>query len=172
MTTKKKSDTNYAPWLKSQPDATRIDWLVRLMSDPQSDVRREMLALFRNSQEVSTWPTVNLNRTVSELMARAEEFEAEAKRRKASAAAEKRAAKLAAMAADPKQTLVETEKLAKQRSTQSYSQIAALLADLRDATAGGKHAELAEQQARKLKDDNPTLHMLTSELRKKGFVPK
>jgi len=29
-----------------------------------------------------------------------------------------------------------------------------------------------EKQARKLKNDNPTLHLLVSALRRKGFLPK
>jgi hypothetical protein len=76
------------------------------------------------------------------------------------------------MAADPSRTLREAEKLVGQRSTNGYEQIAALLADLRKALAGSEQSGLAEQQARKLKAENPTLHRLTRELRGKGFVPK
>lgn len=172
MAAKEKGDVHYADWLKSQPESTRIDWLLRLMVDSQANVRREMLAEFRKSQNISTWPTANLSRTVSELLASAEKIDAEKQRQKSAAAAEKRAANLAAMAADPKPTLLETERLVTMRSTQSYAQIASLLANLREATAGSKHANLAERQARKLKDANPTLKTLTGALRKKGFVPK
>jgi hypothetical protein len=38
--------------------------------------------------------------------------------------------------------------------------------------AGSKNAGLAERQARKLKDKNPTLRVLVKELRGKGFLPK
>jgi hypothetical protein len=48
--------------------------------------------------------------------------------------------------------------------------IAALLADLREALAGGDQASLAEEQARKLKNNNPTLHKLTSELCRQGLL--
>ena len=50
--------------------------------------------------------------------------------------------------------------------------IATLLKDLREALAGTKQAHLAEQQAQKLKKENPTLNLLTSELRRAGFVAK
>jgi hypothetical protein len=76
------------------------------------------------------------------------------------------------MAADPMPTLRETEKLVAQRSTDSYHQLATLLADLREALAGSDQSDLAEKQAQKLKKQNPTLHMLTSELRRQGFIPK
>jgi hypothetical protein len=76
------------------------------------------------------------------------------------------------MAADPTRTLRETEKLVKQRSTKAYRQIATLLADLREALAGNEQSGLAEEQARKLKKANPTLHRLTSELRREALLPK
>jgi hypothetical protein len=76
------------------------------------------------------------------------------------------------MAADPAPTLRETERLVQLRSRDSYLEIATLLKDLREALAGTKQAGLAEQQAQKLKKKNPTLHLLTSELRRAGFVAK
>ncbi|HTU21919.1 MAG TPA: hypothetical protein VMG10_28025 [Gemmataceae bacterium] len=44
--------------------------------------------------------------------------------------------------------------------------------DLREALAGTKQFGLAEQQARKLKKANPTLNLLTAELRRAGFEAK
>ena len=76
------------------------------------------------------------------------------------------------MAADPTPTLRETVRLVKLRSRDSYVAIATLLKELREALAGTKQAGLAEQQARKLKKENPTLKLLTSELRRAGFVAK
>jgi hypothetical protein len=76
------------------------------------------------------------------------------------------------MAVDPTQTLRKTEKLVTQRSGEAYCQIATLLAELRDALAGTEQSGLAEQQAQKLKSKNPTLHLLTRELRRQGFLPK
>ena len=110
-----------------------------------------------------------LGRPIAELKATAEEIQRDSNRRKAEAGARQRAKKLAAMAADPSPTLRKTEQLVKQRSVDAYHQIATLLADLRAALAGSAHADLPEQQARQLKKDNPTLRMLVSELRRKGF---
>jgi hypothetical protein len=76
------------------------------------------------------------------------------------------------MAADPARTLRETEELVTRRSGEAYRQIATLLAELRDALAGTEQSGLAEQQAQKLKSKNPTLRLLTSELRRVGLLPK
>jgi hypothetical protein len=46
------------------------------------------------------------------------------------------------------------------------------LADLREALSGSDQASLAEQQAHKLKNNNPNLHRLTAELRDQGFLRK
>jgi hypothetical protein len=59
-----------------------------------------------------------------------------------------------------------------QRSLDAYEQIATLLADLREAVAGGKQAGLAEQQARRPKDENPKLQRLTAARRWQAFLPK
>jgi hypothetical protein len=58
------------------------------------------------------------------------------------------------------------------RSRDAYMGIATLLKDLRQALAGTKQSGLAEQQALKLKKENPTLSVLTAELRRAGFLAK
>jgi hypothetical protein len=166
------SAKQHAAWLARQPEATKTAWLAQLMADPRSAVRSEILTEFQKSQRSPPWPTVALGRPIAELRARAEEIQCDSNRRKAEAAARQRAKKLAGMAADPTPTLRKTEQLVKQRSVDAYRQIATLLADLREALAGSAHADLPEQQARKLKKDNPTLRMLVSELRRKGFLKK
>jgi hypothetical protein len=131
-----------------------------------------MLAEFRQSRPMAAWPTVQRDRTIAELEAAAEDIHKKAVREAAEKAARQRAKRLAAMAADPAPTLRETERLVQLRSRDSYLEIATLLKDLREALAGTKQAGLAEQQAQKLKKQNPTLHLLTSELRRAGFVAK
>jgi hypothetical protein len=76
------------------------------------------------------------------------------------------------MAADPTLTLRKTEELVKQRNINAYHQIGLLLAELREVLSGADQSSLAEQHARKLKDKNPTLHHLTAELRRQGFLKK
>jgi hypothetical protein len=164
--------TPHAQWLRGQPEATKDAWLAQWMSDPHSNARREILAEFRKCLKAPLWPTVVRHRTIAELEMIAEEIQHQTDREKAANAARQRAKRLAGMAADPTQTLRETEELVSQRSGEAYRQIATLLAELRDALAGSEQSGLAEQQAQKLKSKNPTLHLLTRELRLQGFVPK
>jgi hypothetical protein len=166
------SENPYTEWLQRQPEATRNAWLAELLADPRSAIRRDILAVFQKSQGAPSWPAVRLDRSIAELEAASEGIEQEAKRWSAEKAAHQRAKRLAAMAADPTKTLRETELLVKQRGIDAYSKIATLLADLREALAGSDQPGLAEKQARKLKADNPTLRLLVSELRRKGFLPK
>jgi len=119
-----------------------------------------------------SWPTIRLDRTIAELEAAATGIHQKATQKAAETAARERAKKLAAMKEDPAPTLQETEKLVAQRSEDYYRQAARLLADLREALAGTPQAGLAGKQASNLKNKNPTLRKLTSELRKQGFIPK
>jgi len=162
----------YTEWLRGQPEATKDTWLAQWLTDPHSIGRGEILAEFRESHRAPLWPAVRRDRTIAELKATAEEIQLEADRNKAANAARQRAKRLAGMAADPAQTLRETEKLVTQRSREAYRQIAMLLAELRGALAGSSQSGLAEEQARKLKNQNPTLRLLISELRREGFLPK
>jgi hypothetical protein len=161
-----------AAWLAQQSTAAKDAWLNRLLTEDAAKVRREMLTAFRQSRGMSTWPTNPGTRTVATLLAAAETIEQEADHKAAEQAERKQAKKLAAMAANPAATLRETEKLVGERSQTAYAQVAELLADLRTALAGTDKAGLPEQQARKLKEDNPKLHLLTSALRQQGFVKK
>jgi hypothetical protein len=172
LTTKPDLPSQYAGWLRSQPEATKDNWLTQWMKDPHSPLRRELLAEFRKTCNAPIWPTVRRDRTIAELGARAEQIQQEADRNKAEAAARQRAKRLTAMAANPDPTLRETEKLVTQRSMAAYRQIAELLVELRDALARSDRSGLAGQHAQKLKNKNPTLHLLTSELRRAGFLPK
>jgi hypothetical protein len=169
---RREAENQYAAWLQRQPEATKNAWLTQLLADPHAAVRREILAEFRKGQATSSWPTLRVDRTIAELEAAAEGIQGHMDRQRAEKAARQRAQKLADMAADPTRTLHETEKLVKERSIDAYSQIATLLADLREALSGTDQAGLADQQARKLKEQNPTLKHLTAELRRKGFLPK
>ncbi len=162
----------YAAWLERQPATAKDAWLAQLLADPRSSVRREILAAFHEGQESTSWPTIELGRTIAQLRAAADRLRQKLERQAADKAARQRAKKLAQMAADPSPTLRQTEELVKQRGTDGYQKAAELLADLREALAGTDQAGLAETQARKLKEANPTLRTLIAELRRKGFVPK
>lgn len=161
-----------ATWLREQPQSTKDDWLLRLISDPDANVKNEILTAYRNSQNLPSWPTVIRNRTMIELkeaettIAQAAKLKAEEKAKKA------KAKRFAELLANPDTTIQETERLVKERTTKGYSRIAELLAELRDAVQGSEKAGIAEQQAEKLRKENPNLTRLISELRKKKFLPK
>jgi hypothetical protein len=162
----------FAEWLRSQPATIKDRWLAEWMADAHAGARRELLAEFQKSTSTSSWPSARGDRSIAELETRAKEIHHEQSQKAAEAAARKRAKMLADMAAHPKQTLQETEKLVRERNRDAYEQIATLLADLREALAGSQMSHLAEEQAQKLKSENPTLRVLISELRRQGFVPK
>ncbi len=161
-----------ARWLQGLPQATRDAWLLDWLLDAHSSARSDMLAEFRKSRPLAAWPTVQCDRTVAELETAAADIHKKVVRKAADKAAQQRAKRLAGMAADPVPTLLETERLVKVRSRDSYVGIATLLKDLREALAGTKQSGLAEQQAQKLKQEHPTLKLLTSELRRAGLVTK
>jgi len=105
-------------------------------------------------------------------MADASKVQEESDRKAKEKAAQKRSKRLAGMLADPERTLRKTEELVAGRGRDAYHEIATLLAELREVLAGTEQAGLAERQARKLREQNPTLRVLVSELRGKGFLPK
>jgi hypothetical protein len=172
LTTTGEPPNQQAVWLHGQSHETKDAWLARLMSDPESTVRSEILAAFRKSRNVPAWPTVLRGRTIAELKAADDEIKKEEEREAAEKAARQKKKRLAAMTADPGKTLRETEKLVKERTTKAYSKISTLLAELREALAGSDQSGLAEQQANKLRKANPKLTLLVAELRQQGFLPK
>ncbi|HLA84223.1 MAG TPA: hypothetical protein VJL29_05480 [Thermoguttaceae bacterium] len=155
--------THYAQWLTDQPQATKDAWLAELLGDAGVSVRAKIRAKFDKAAA---------SRTIAQLEDAAAHVRHEWKQAADKKAARQRAALLKKMAADPKPFLSKTEQLVAQRSTEAYREAAQLLADLREATVGGKYSALAAKQALKLKTANPKLHHLTKALREKGFVPK
>jgi hypothetical protein len=165
-------DADRMKWIRAQPEATKNAWLAALLAEPGSAVRAEILAKCRTDRGIPSWPTAQPTRTVAQLQATATEIANESRQKAAKIAARERAKRLTDMAAEPEATLRETQRLVAERSTEAYSQIADLLADLREALSGSGRADLAENHAKKLKAANPTLRLLTRELRRRGFVPK
>ena len=162
----------YAEWIGRQSEVTKNAWLTQLVEGSKSTLRAEILAKFREDQPPQIWPTVQLGRTIADLQLAAKEIQHRLKKKAASEAARKRAKKLANMAADPAPHFLQTEQLVAQRTTDAYRQVAQLLVDLREALAETGPSELAERQAQKLKQMNPTLRHLTAALRRQGFVSK
>ena len=55
----------HAGWLQGQSKAIKNAWLIQFMSDPDSTVKNEILAEFRQSWNVPVWPTVRRDRTIA-----------------------------------------------------------------------------------------------------------
>ncbi len=131
-----------------------------------------MLSEFRSAQIVPDWPTVRSNRTVAQLWAAAAEIKQEKARKRAAARANQRAVRLQQMAAKPKPFLREAAQLAAKRTMAAYQQAGEILADLREALAGSNQANLAECQAKALRQKYPTAHGLIAELRRRELIAK
>src|SRR4029079_1969656 len=107
-------------------------WLGKLMADPNSNIRAEILTEFRSQQKSTTWPVVERNRKIVDLEADAEEIYQQAKAKRADAAKQKKAKRLAEVAANPEIILRATEDLVLEQSSEAYRQIADLLSELRE----------------------------------------
>jgi len=166
------SNTRYTKWLRGQQETKKNAWLAAWMTDPSSPIRAEMLAKYKVDCGTPAWPTVRSNQTIAGLQAAATDVAHDAQRRAAADAARRRARRLADMAADPDATLRETEQLVAERTAAAYRRIGELLSDLREALSKRGRSTLAEKHAQKLKAANPTLRLLTSELRRHGFASK
>ncbi len=83
-------DTDYADWLKDVSPATKDAWLLKVLVDPQSAARSEILAEFRSSQQSTAWPTIERRRTIAQLEEAAEEIRQKKKRKVSAHPARKR----------------------------------------------------------------------------------
>jgi hypothetical protein len=162
----------FSEWLAAQSETAKNAWLTDLMAEPDSSVRAELLAAFRQARAPQTWPTLQRSMSMAQLEAEAKEIEDEMGRKKAAAFARARAQKLAKMAQDPKPFLREAERLVEDRSTEGYAKASSLLAEIREALAGSDRANLADNHASKIHEKHPRLNRLTSALRQRGFLPK
>jgi cell division septum initiation protein DivIVA len=163
---------DYLGWLRREPETTKNAWLVAWMTDPSLAVRAEILAKYQRDCSAPAWPTARPHRTIAQLRDAAAEIAREAQAKAVASAARQRAKRLVEMAADPTATVRETERLVAQRTARAYRRIGELLAELREALSDSGRSNLAEKQAHRLKAAHPTLRLLTSELRRQGFVPK
>ncbi len=162
----------YRDWIAEQPQDKKDAWLVELMAEANSTARTKLLTAFRKSRPTPTWQTVSRSQSLAQLEAEAKQIEGAMAEKRAAVAAQSRARKLAKMAQDPKPFLKKSEELVEERSSQSYERIGSLLAELREALAETEKSGLAESQAWKLHEKHPTLRMLTSALRRHGFLSK
>jgi hypothetical protein len=91
------TDNPYAEWLHHQPQSTKDMWLARLMAEPRSTVRSDILAEFKNDRRAPSWPTIRTDRTIAELQSAAEEIQREPKRKATDGGTRKRAKRARAL---------------------------------------------------------------------------
>lgn len=68
----KTGDDAHAVWLRKQSSSQKDIWLGKLMADPNSNIRAEILTEFRSQQKSTIWPVVERNRKIVDLEADAE----------------------------------------------------------------------------------------------------
>lgn len=163
---------DFLTWLQSQPAAQKNQWLAEWLADANTNLRAELLSKFRSQAHVPSWPTAIVGRPIAELMSAADELREQAKKKAATAAAKKKAERMAKIAADPQPFLQSTEALVDGGSVNRYCEASAILAEVREALTASGRADLANQQAMKLVQLHPTKKKLIAELRRRGFVPK
>lgn len=128
-------------WVRARPAREKDRWLLRAIDDPSARIGTDLIAAFRRGQPV---PRTN-PRTVSALLARADELrlmreEAEAKqaekdRRRAEAARKRH---LAALAKQGNKAWVRLERLIEDRK---YDEAVTMTLDLRDTAVLSGHAD-------------------------------
>ncbi len=160
----------YADWLRSQAETTKNTWLAALMVDHNSAIRAELLEKYRADRGAPTWLTNQPKRAISELRAIAVEIASRKRRKADEKSAREKSRRFAKMAVDPTTTLRETEQLILRGTSDAYRQAVELLAELREALSASDRSDMAEEQAQKLKANNPTRRLLIRELRRHGFV--
>jgi hypothetical protein len=162
------SELDVERWVATLPDATKTDWLVRLIGGEEPHLRAEILRRFRESQPSRELQSDGAPRTVGELLEAAEERAEERRREEATRTTAERARRERKAAEERERYL---DNLAK-REAKAWEQVAALIAtkhpgrydeavkllcDLRDlALRSGRGSEaearllrLCEEHARK-----------------------
>ena len=160
-----------ADWLDGMKSDTLKDWLLQILVDESAAMRRECLAAFRKARKLPTWPTEKGSRTFQQLQQRAEQLaaaeRADEKRRQEKA----RRRRLANMARSPQKFLQEADQQVAQRSKSNYERAAEILSEIREAVGGDEGDRITRAHAAHLKQQHPTLKMLTGALRRKGLLP-
>lgn len=159
-------------WIRQQSDDLKNSWLAKLMNDPAAGVRTEVLTKFRAEVDLPAWPTSNPGRTIQQLSDLARDIAEKEKKRAAARREQERQKRLAQMAADPEKVFLEAQQLASERSTSGHRDAVKLLVELREALAKVGKGGIAEKQALKLKNDNPSRKTLHKELQAAGLLMK
>ncbi|MBI2481552.1 MAG: hypothetical protein HYV60_23795, partial [Planctomycetia bacterium] len=159
-------------WIDDRPVEQLRELVRRMLSDGEQTLRAETLAHIRQATASGAWPTCEPARTLAELRATAKGHQDRREQSETSAREKARQERLAAIAADPNQTIDHVRLLVKMRSTSDYEQAARELAELREALGPTHGEKQAREVAAQLVRDNPTLRRLKSALRGQGLLSK
>jgi hypothetical protein len=129
-----------------------------------------VLSRIRDETSSGTWPTAEPTRTFAQLGALAEAHRDKQQQRQQQKQEAARRKHLAAISAAPDKAVANIERLAKERSTESYEQAARELVDLREALGPDLGPERAKAVAEKLRRENPRLKRLVAALRGQGLL--
>ena len=179
--TESKDQKRSEAWIDSLDETERTRFLRRFLTEDAAAVKAEILAAMRQSSQHTDWPTAALERSLQELLERAQslcdEHEAETRREQEAAArckAEKqekdRQERMKQMVRAPQKWLREATKLVEARGTKNYNAAADILADLCEAVGGGEGVQITHKHAAHLVKKHPTLNHLKSSLRKRGLL--
>jgi len=168
-------------WIATLPDATKTDWLVRLVGGQEPHLRAEMLRRFRESQPPRELRPGGVPRTVGELLEAAEARAEERRREEAARAAAERArrereaaeereryfdnlAKREAKAWEQVDALIATKQPGR------YDEAVKLLCDLRDLALRSGRGSEAEARLLRLCEEHARKPSFMERLRKAGLV--
>jgi hypothetical protein len=168
-------------WVATQSDATKTDWLVRLVGGQEPHLRAEMLQRFRDSQPPRELRPGGAPRTVGELLEAAEAHAQERRREEAARAAAERARREREAAEERERSLdnlakreakawEQVDALIATRHPGRYDEAVKLLCDLRDlALRGGRRSEV-EARLRRLYEEHVRKPSFVERMRKAGLV--
>ena len=68
------SRNDFDQWLEVQPNEAKTMWLKRVTEEEGQAVRAEILSAYRKSQKAPAWPTAKVDRTIAEVLEKAEQL--------------------------------------------------------------------------------------------------
>jgi hypothetical protein len=173
------TDQEVGKWIAALPEDEKTDWLVRLAGGKEPLLHAELLRRFRAAQAIP--PSAEAPRRVGELMAAAERYAEERRRKEAERAAAERARREREAAAAREQYLTDlarredwawrhVDDLIATKQPGRYDDAVKLLCDLRDlGLRNGREAEV-EARLRRLREDHARKVTLIERLQKVGLA--
>lgn len=168
-------------WIAALPEATKIDWLVRLAGGQEPRLRMELLQRFREARPAKPQVSVEAPRTVGELLGAADRIAEERRREEAERAAAERARRekeereareryLDDLAQREVATWDMIDRLIATKQPNRYDEAVKLLCDLRElALARGRGDEM-DARLRRLCEEHSRKPSFLDRLRRAGLI--